>query len=71
MFIIKVASCDCQKCKLCAVAGAEGLWVAELRVRQLKIGRKSCFEFITLKKSHQDLSNEGSKKILSSLELGF
>ena len=41
MYIIKVAvalaSCDHQKCKLRVVAGAE------LRVRQLKIGRKSCF----------------------------
>jgi hypothetical protein len=27
-----------------AVAGAEGSWIAELRVRQLKIGRKSCFD---------------------------
>ena len=38
-----VASCDHQKSKLRAVAGAEGFWVAELRVRQLKIGSKSCF----------------------------
>ena len=38
-----VASCDHQKSKLRAVAGAEGFWVAELRVRQLKIGRKSWF----------------------------
>ena len=37
------ASCDHQKSKLRAVAGAEGFWVAELRVRQLKIGSKSCF----------------------------
>ena len=29
--------------KLRAVAGAEEFWVAELRVRQLKIGSKSCF----------------------------
>ena len=44
---VKVAgaltSCDHQKSKLRAVAGAEGLWVAELRVQQLKIGSKSCF----------------------------
>ena len=26
-----------------ALAGAEGFWVAELQVRQLKIGSKSCF----------------------------
>ena len=37
-----VASCDHQKSKLRAVAGAEGFWVAELQVRQLKIGSKSC-----------------------------
>ena len=36
------ANCDHQNSKLCAVAGAEVFWVAELRVRQLKIGRKSC-----------------------------
>ena len=29
------------------------------------------YSFIILKSSHQDLSNEGSKKFLSSLELGF
>ena len=40
---VALASCDHQKCKLRAVAGAEGFWVAELRVRQLKIGEKSCF----------------------------
>jgi hypothetical protein len=40
---LALASCDHQKSKLRAVAGAEGVWVAELRVRQLKIGRKSCF----------------------------
>ena len=38
-----LASCDHQKYKLRAVAGVEGFWVAELRVRQLKLGRKSCF----------------------------
>ena len=38
---VALASCDHQKSKLRAVA--EGFWVAELRVRQLKIGRKSCF----------------------------
>ena len=47
MYIIKVAlalaSCDHQKSKLRAVAGGEGFRVAELRVWQLKIGRKSCF----------------------------
>ena len=36
------ANCDHQNSKLRAVAGAEGFRVAELRVRQLKIGRKSC-----------------------------
>ena len=38
-----VASCDHQKSKLRAVAGAEGFWIVELRVWQLRIGRKSCF----------------------------
>ena len=38
---IALASCDHQKSKLRAVAGAEGFWVAELRVPQLKIGSKS------------------------------
>ena len=37
------ANCDHQNSKLRAVAGAESFNVAELRVRQLKIGRKSCF----------------------------
>ena len=36
-----VASCDQQKSKLHAVA--DGLWVVELRVRQVKIGSKSCY----------------------------
>ena len=36
------ANCDYQNRKLRAVAGAEGFRIAELRVRQLKIGRKSC-----------------------------
>ena len=40
---VALASWDHQKSKLRAVAGAEGFWVAELRVRQLKIGSKSCF----------------------------
>ena len=40
---VSLASCDHQKSKLHAVAGAEGFWVAELRVWQLKIGSKSCF----------------------------
>ena len=40
---VTLASCDHQKSKLRTVAGAEGFWVAELRVRQLKIGSKSCF----------------------------
>ena len=37
------ANCDHQNRKLRAVAGGEGFRVAELRVRQLKIGSKSCF----------------------------
>ena len=41
--VVALASCDHQKSKLRAVTGAEGFWVAELRVRQLKIGSKSCF----------------------------
>ena len=42
-----LASFDHQKSKLRAVAGAEGFWVAELWVWQLKIGRKSCFANLT------------------------
>ena len=42
--MLVLASCDHQKSKLGAVAGAEGFWVAELQLRQLKIGSKSCFE---------------------------
>ena len=38
------ANCDHQNSKLRPVAGAEGFRFAELRVRQLKIGRKSCFD---------------------------
>ena len=41
---VAVASCDQQESKLRTVAGAEGFWVAELRVRQVKIGQKSCFD---------------------------
>ena len=41
--MLVLASCNHQKSKLRAVAGAEGFWVAELRVRQLKIVSKSCF----------------------------
>ena len=37
---VALASCDHQKSKLHALAGSEGFWVAELRVWQLKIGRK-------------------------------
>jgi hypothetical protein len=40
---VAVASCDHQKSKLRAVAVADGFWVAELQVRQVKIGSKSCF----------------------------
>ena len=32
--------------KVCAVADAEGFWVAELQVQLLKIGRKSCFAYL-------------------------
>ena len=32
-----------KKSKLRAVAVSDGFWVAELRVRQVKIGHKSCF----------------------------
>ena len=39
---VVVASCDHQKSKLSTVV--EGFWVAELRVREVKIGRKSCFD---------------------------
>ena len=38
------ASLDHEKCKLHAVAGAEGFWVAKLQVWKVKIGRKSCFD---------------------------
>ena len=36
------------------VVGAEGFWVAELRVRQLKIGSKSCFadSFLNINKKY-------------------
>ena len=49
---VALASCDHQKSKLRAVAGAEGFRVAELRVRQVKIGSKSCFA-----NKHIDLIN--------------
>ena len=42
-----LVSCDHQQCKLQVVAGAERFRVAKLRVRQLKIGRKSCFDTYT------------------------
>ena len=45
---VALASCDHQKSKLRAVAGAERFWVAGLRVRQLKIGSKSCFAYFIL-----------------------
>ena len=38
---VAVASWDHQKSKLHTVA--DGFWVAELRVQQVKIGSKSCF----------------------------
>ena len=41
---VAVAVCDHQKSKLRGVAGADGFWVAELQVRQVKIGSKSCFD---------------------------
>ena len=40
---VRVASCNHQKSKLRMVEGEDGFWVAELRVQQVKIGRKSCF----------------------------
>ena len=40
---VVVASSDHQKSKLRAVAVSDGFWVAELGVRQAKIGSKSCF----------------------------
>ena len=39
---LALASCDHKKCKLHVVGGAEGFWVMELWMRQLKKGRKSC-----------------------------
>ena len=30
--VVVVATCNHQKCKLCAIVGVEGCWVAELRV---------------------------------------
>ena len=44
------ANCDHQNSNLRAVAGAEGFWVAELQVRQLKKGRKSCFDVYRVNK---------------------
>ena len=41
---VALAICEHQKSKLRSDAGVEGFWVAELRVRQLKIGSKSCFD---------------------------
>ena len=42
------ASCDYQKCKLLAVAGVVGFWVAKLQVRQVKKGHKSYFGVILI-----------------------
>ena len=53
--MVALASCDHQKCKLRAIVSVEGFWVVELRVRQLKIGRKSCFA-----KYHLDEFQSGS-----------
>ena len=39
------ASCDHQKSKLLGVLVEDSFWVVELRVWQVKIGRKSCFAF--------------------------
>ena len=41
---VALAICDHQKSMLGRVAGLEGFWVAELQVRKLKIGNKSCFD---------------------------
>jgi hypothetical protein len=46
---------------------------ADLFLKKLPLGEGGFFgpgSFITLKNSHQDLSNEGSNFILSSLEVG-
>ena len=40
---VAFASCDHLKCMLHAVAGPEGFWDAELRLRQFIIGCQSCF----------------------------
>ena len=40
---VAAARCDHQKSKLCAVEVADGFWVVELWVRQVKIGSKSYF----------------------------
>ena len=44
---IVLVNCNHQKSNLRTVEGADGFWVAELRVRQLKTGRKSCFAKLT------------------------
>ena len=55
---LQITSCNHQKSKLRAVAGAEGFWFAELRVLQLKIGSKSCFGLM--------LEEEWSKSFLNN-----
>jgi hypothetical protein len=51
--------------------GAEGFWVAELRVRQLKIGSKSCFGIYTQIFSPKKTGFSPIKKILSKIYLTF
>ena len=46
---VALTSCDHQKSKLRAVAGGEGFWIAELWVRQLKIGSKSCLGYYIIR----------------------
>ena len=62
---VALASCNHQNSKLCAVAGAEGFWVAELRVRQLKIGRKSCYYGFLIKILEKKTGNTGPGPLTS------
>ena len=52
-----VVSWDHQKSKLWVLAGADGFRVRELRVWQVKIGRKSCFvKYIMLNNSNDSVT---------------
>ena len=64
---LRVASCEHQKCKLRAVA--EGFWLAELRVRQLKIGSKSCFGYNIKICKKGKIKDETFKKIVKPMEV--